>query len=310
MQVSVVIPLYQKAPYIERCLDSVARQTFTDYEVIVVDDGSTDGGGELARKRKDSRLRVIRQENAGAGAARNSGVAVARSEWTAMLDADDEWRPTFLEATLREAQRQPDLVAVFTNTLDSRRQRPILQMQGFGPVSDYFEFVIANCGVGMTPSTTLARRWALQACGGFREGVRPGEDLDAFVRLAWEGPVAYVPEPLAIYHAGLPGSSMRQARSAAPIFPPTVLSYRERRSVGRIPPRFERSSRQLADHLLLDYVAALLNRGDRQTARHSLLNDFERSSSWTARYWTLRLRLALSPTLHFQLRAAFGRGDG
>src|SRR4051812_43314767 len=116
--VSVVIPLYHKAPYIDRCLDSVAAQTVTGYEVIVVDDGSTDGGLDLVRARRDPRLRAFSQAHAGEGAARNRGVAMARADWVAFLDADDEWMPGFLEATLQQVAAHPSVVCVFTNIVD------------------------------------------------------------------------------------------------------------------------------------------------------------------------------------------------
>src|SRR5664280_442891 len=101
MYLSIVVPLFNKAAYIRRALDSVARQTFGDFEVIIVDDGSTDGGEKIAGSYPDARFRVIYQENQGPGAARNAGIAEATGELTAFLDADDEWLPRHLEAAVR-----------------------------------------------------------------------------------------------------------------------------------------------------------------------------------------------------------------
>ncbi|MGI6022871.1 MAG: glycosyltransferase family 2 protein, partial [Methanoculleus sp.] len=92
-EVSVVIPLYNKAPYIARALASVITQTCQGFEVIVIDDGSTDGGAEIVRRLDDTRIRVIRQENRGVSAARNRGIESARTDFIAFLDADDEWMP-------------------------------------------------------------------------------------------------------------------------------------------------------------------------------------------------------------------------
>ena len=101
MKISIVIPLYNKAPYVRRALDSIAAQTFTDFELIVIDDGSTDDGAAIVEKYLDRRFRLIRQANAGPGAARNVGIAQARGEFIAFLDADDEWLPNYLAEGLR-----------------------------------------------------------------------------------------------------------------------------------------------------------------------------------------------------------------
>ncbi|MCI0380021.1 MAG: glycosyltransferase family 2 protein, partial [Gemmataceae bacterium] len=100
MHVSVIVPLYNKAKYVERALTSISAQTAHDLEILVVDDGSTDGGGDMAERFAELRLRLIRQDNAGPGAARNRGLAEARGEFVAFLDADDEWLPDYLEKNL------------------------------------------------------------------------------------------------------------------------------------------------------------------------------------------------------------------
>ena len=100
-RVSVVVPLYNKEPYIGRALDSILAQTLAEIEVIVVDDGSTDGGAGVVSARRDPRVRLIRQDNAGPGAARNRGVREARADLVGWLDADDSWEPGYLAESVR-----------------------------------------------------------------------------------------------------------------------------------------------------------------------------------------------------------------
>jgi glycosyltransferase involved in cell wall biosynthesis len=124
MKVSVIIPLFNKAPYIQRALDSVRAQTFVDFEVIVVDDGSTDDGGSLATAYSDSRIRTIAQKNAGPGAARNRGIAEARGEYLAFLDADDEWMPGFLATSLALLTKYgPEVTAISSGYLQHPSRR-------------------------------------------------------------------------------------------------------------------------------------------------------------------------------------------
>ena len=96
--ISVIIPLYNKARYIERAIFSVLKQTYQDYEIIIVDDGSTDGSADIVKSINDERIRYVWQENSGPGAARNKGIALSLGEIIAFLDADDEWEPEFFSS--------------------------------------------------------------------------------------------------------------------------------------------------------------------------------------------------------------------
>src|SRR5437667_8237163 len=115
MHVSVIVPLFNKAPYIERALSSVAAQTHRDFELIVVDDGSTDEGPRIVEAFTDLPIHLISQENAGPGAARNRGLELAQGELVAFLDADDEWLPNYLSESVRLLDEYGPGVAAITS---------------------------------------------------------------------------------------------------------------------------------------------------------------------------------------------------
>jgi len=115
LKVSIVIPLYNKALYVERALDSIGAQTFSDFEVIVVDDGSTDNGASVVARYPDPRVRLITQSNAGPGPARNAGIGEAQGEFVAFLDADDEWLSTYLEESVESLEKLGTDVAAISS---------------------------------------------------------------------------------------------------------------------------------------------------------------------------------------------------
>ncbi len=127
--VSVIIPLYDKAPTIARALGSVLAQRFGDFELLVIDDGSRDAGPAIVADCTDPRVRLIRQPNAGPGAARNRGAAEARAPLLAFLDADDAWRPGFLEAAVRRLEADARLAAYACaygcGALEGRHRHPL-----------------------------------------------------------------------------------------------------------------------------------------------------------------------------------------
>lgn len=207
-KLSVIVPLYNKRDEVARALTSVLRQTIAELDIIVVDDGSTDGGADVVKAFADPRVRLVRQANAGASAARNRGVSEAASELVAFLDADDEWAPEFAFTTLRLADRYPDcalLATAYWRVYPDGRSLT-LRLRGLpfagddGVVEDYFS-VAADSDPLVCSSAVAVRKSALQQVGGFPEGVFPGEDLLTWARLAALYPLAYSREPLASFHA-------------------------------------------------------------------------------------------------------------
>jgi glycosyltransferase involved in cell wall biosynthesis len=189
-RVSVVVPTYNRAALLRRAVRSVLAQTFTDYELIVVDDGSTDDTEEVLREFSDRRMRVVRSEiNQGAPQARNRGIEAARGEWVAFLDSDDEWLPQRLEVQMDLLARQsPGQAAVGYCQCQVHEclTGKVSQPQETLAEGDVFEHLLRD----RRPKTTSAfivRRGALLDVGGFDEDLGNGEDIDLLLRLSQKG---------------------------------------------------------------------------------------------------------------------------
>lgn len=219
VHVSVVIPLYQTETYIRAALDSVLAQTFADFEVIVVDDGSRDHGPALARATGDSRVRVITQENRGLAGARNTGIRHAQGELVALLDADDLWDLEKLARHVAHFDQDPALDVSFSASRlidDCGRDIGLVQR----PLSTEFktaDFFSRNpVGNGSAP---ILRRRALERIAfndvslgrqcWFDESFRQSEDVECWMRLAVLGRCrfGYIDAPLTLYRVNSGGLS-------------------------------------------------------------------------------------------------------
>jgi glycosyltransferase involved in cell wall biosynthesis len=202
--VSVVIPLYNAAGYIGDAVRSVAAQTFTGWELIVVDDGSTDDSAAAAERAANAhripadRFTLVRKPNGGEPSARNAGIAVARGEWVANTDADDWWEPTKLEKQLAAAG--PDTVLVHTAVVhhepDGREVK--LDTTGAARRVGWCTEALLEAHSCCHPSI-LVRRSALDRIGGYDPAFKQACDIDLYFRLSAVGPFAFVPEYLTHY---------------------------------------------------------------------------------------------------------------
>lgn len=207
--ISVIIPLYNKESSIATALDSVLAQTYQDFEVVVVDDGSSDGGAAIVEGYADSRIRLIRQTNAGVSAARNRGIEEAKGEYVAFLDADDEWRSAYLEEQNRLTKKYPQCDVFVTNYefrepsgyMVSTILRKLPSKDADFELTNYFE-VAYSSHPPLWTSAVMVRKAALDCLGGFPIGIRSGEDLLTWARLAVKYKIAYTTHSLAIYNLG------------------------------------------------------------------------------------------------------------
>ena len=301
--VSVVIPLFNKAPYVERAIRSVLAQTFTDFEIVVVDDGSTDDGVSVVHRMKDPRilLRLLQQPNAGAAVARNEGIQVASGHWIAFLDADDTWREDKLERQLAVLEREdlvwaasgytyvdPDkpreAVVITADSQDAMRS-PLRQPGAWFLSPNVLQDGLRALahGASLWTGTIMVRRDVLLEIDGFDTALRTGQDVLMWARIAADHqPLAYVSEALAEYHRGLDGS---------------LSAKRTALGAGDIP---------LLARQLVDLAATLpAERGAwlRSTAEIQLLNQAKReirAGDWAAARETLVVATALTPTLRIK----------
>ncbi len=206
--ISVIIPLYNKADTIARAIQSVLNQTYQDFELIVVDDGSTDNGTAIVQA-IDDRIRIVNQENQGVSAARNRGIKEAKSDLIAFLDSDDEWLPDFLETVSNLYNTHPQCAVCATAYLrvDAHRHQTAIHLSGIPQhqnfiLENYFE-VASKSDPPFCSISIMVHKEALLSIGGFPEGVHQGEDLLTWARLAAQYQIAYCREPHSLFYTGV-----------------------------------------------------------------------------------------------------------
>ena len=199
--VSVVIPTYNRAKWVSKAIDSVLAQTFTDFELLVVDDGSTDQSRQVISA-YGSRLHYIYQDNRGVSTARNRGILEARGEWVAFLDSDDEWVPEKLQTQMNLVDRHPQLVMVASDAhIGSGDNRVTLFDIREQVLKDETKCVIDRplltaFKTNFFPSSFVVKKDALLQVGMFDETLSYGEDRDLACRVALLGPLGVVAKPL------------------------------------------------------------------------------------------------------------------
>lgn len=211
--ISVVIPLYNKASKIKSTLTSVLAQTYLNYEVVVVDDGSTDNSADIVRNFSDPRVRLIQQANAGVSAARNRGIIEAKGDFIAFLDADDRWASNFLLeiSKLIDSYPECDVFSARYNFEDEYGRAHLSKMNylciedgSSGIVKNYFK-VASNSDAPLWTSAVVVRKRALISVDCFPVGVTSGEDLLTWAKLACRYRIAYCNMPLATYYTPTSG---------------------------------------------------------------------------------------------------------
>lgn len=206
-RVSVIVPAFNAAQTIRETVDSILAQTVQDIEVIVVDDGSTDGTIDVVRGFGDERVRLVEQHNGGAAAARNTGIGRAAGTWVAFLDSDDLWLPEKLERQLAELERTGMDAALTSVVLVDANLAP-LEVRHSTPSDDLLMDFLSFRNLPAVMDTLIVRRSRLEQVGRFSADLVILEDWDLLIRLARNGGVHPVTEPLALYRQH-PGNRSR-----------------------------------------------------------------------------------------------------
>lgn len=206
--ISVIIPLYNKETLISKTIQSVLSQSYSDYEVIVINDGSSDNSVNVVEAFHSEKIRIISQKNAGVSAARNRGIEEAQGEYVAFLDADDEWSPDYLENQMSLAHQFPECDVVAHSYVFCRNGamvHPRLNGVPFsgdeGVLENYFK-VSCLSDPPISTISVMVKRCAIKKVGGFPVGIKSGEDLLVWARLALQFKIAYCLHPLAVYNQG------------------------------------------------------------------------------------------------------------
>ena len=187
MKISVIIPTYNRADTILRTVESVIKQSYKPFEVIVVDDGSLDETSELLRP-FENQIIIISQSNKGVSSARNSGIAAAQGEWIALLDSDDEWLPNNLEKQVAYFESNPDLQIFQSAEIWIRNGKRVNPKQKHRKHSGWiFRECLPSCVV--SPSAVMFTKKLWQEMDGFDETFPVCEDYDLWLRIARNHPI-------------------------------------------------------------------------------------------------------------------------
>ena len=194
---SVIIPVYNKEKFVEKTLKSVLNQTFTDFEIVIVNDGSTDGSETIILDFKDERIRYFPKANEGVSVARNFGIEKSSSDYICFLDADDYWHPDFLQTLHTYIQKLPD-EKVFAMAYEIETDKNVFPAQYSIPTTNDFEIVnyfeASKEASVLWTSSAAFHRDIFTKVGNFDPKIKSGQDIDLWIRIGLVYPVVFIPK--------------------------------------------------------------------------------------------------------------------
>jgi len=309
-RVDIIMPLYNKAPTVGRAIRSIQSQTMPDWHLIVIDDGSTDGGPDIVRGLADARIVLFRQDNAGPGAARNAGLARSEAACVAFLDADDEWYPWYLANALAALEASGASLAG-TTYCEWPKQVDMTRYWGRrGVAAGRYELrgdedprrveaLVFFFHVG----NSLVRRAMVGKYGGFwaKDCCHCGEDTTFFLPIVLGEPVVVLGPTAVVHHREDSALSNTFEHPLAPFMeePQIVLE--------RCPADKRAWAGRVIDRMVLRAVHHWARNGYQEMAR-KLLGRFPGVRAWPGYYWRCRLEVALSPWLPYWVRLKCATG--
>lgn len=289
MKFSVIIPLYNKAPYAAKAIGSVLAQTYTDYELVIMDDGSKDDSFAVASKAVEGcpHCHLYRQANGGVSVARNNAVSLSRGEYLCFLDADDWWEPTFLEEMSKLIDEFPNAGIYGTNYTivnETKRKTRVADIgveQGFeSGYINYCQVYAKTLAMPLWTGAVSMPRVVFDEMGGFPKGIKLGEDFLLWIRVALKYKVAFLNKPLSFYNQDVEVANRGVGRLHRPVehmlWNVDFLSEEEKTN-----PDYKQLIDNLRTYGLLPYY---LSKEYRDAAKHELDKvDWERQPEKTKR---------------------------
>ncbi|MFQ5936041.1 MAG: glycosyltransferase family 2 protein, partial [Acidiferrobacterales bacterium] len=272
MNVSVIVPVYNRAKLIGRALRSVSSQTVLPHEVIVVDDGSTDETGEVVHARFPQ-AHYVRQYNKGVSSARNRGIQESNCEWLAFLDSDDEWLPQKLEVQRRALEANHEYRICHSDEIWIRRGQRVNPMRKHLKYGGHiFTRCLPLCVI--SPSSVVLHRSVLEAVGVFDESFLACEDYDLWLRVCAVYPVLFIAQPLIVKYGGH-ADQLSRRYSGMDRF--RIEALEKIIQSGRLSP----ADRNAAVDALLEKIGIHLNGAEKRRRRQEVVKYREKQAYYT-----------------------------
>ena len=304
VKVSIIIPLYNKDAQIARTLNSVLAQSFQDFEIIVVDDGSTDNGPEIVLEYDDPRIRLLRQDNAGPGAARNVGLKASAGEYVVFLDADDEFMPDFLQVSISHLKDHPDCVASVGAHFRGPEKTKVWTPETTGLMIskgpwrlplDIKPNQVKSAVDCLHSGAILCKREAVEKFGGYYERHSTyGEDSYLWIQVLFNGSIFFDPTPRMWYHTE--DSVLGQGRVGLyPVWPKVLDPNPIRKNC---PQEYRDLLEKCLDFYALLAIKRCINGRD-WTTPLLILKNFPTTTAFSDEFQVLRRQVKYSPKAVF-----------